>query len=140
MNVRIEKTVNFYETILLWWSKHSILVKGDKIPFPPVHLSLLPENVFIVSNEGQDLYSIFFYNTDSALAYLAYPTSNKSVPKEKREGALEFLMKGVESYAIEQGYYLTYTTSPVIQVQIALLNSGYVEGDMQVNQYFKELR
>lgn len=130
MEVRVEKTKDFYDTAKKWWKRHK---------FPIIHLSFLPVNVFVVSNNDQDLYCMFFYETDSALAYLAYPISNLEVPKEQRKGGFEFLLNEMEKYAIKEGYYLNYTTSPVKVVQDALLNVGYVEGDILVNQYFKTL-
>ncbi len=130
MEVRKELTKDFYDTAKEWWSKHS---------FPLIHISFLPVNVFVVSNNNQDLYCMFFYETDSALAYLAYPISNLEVSKEKRKGGFEFLLKEIEKYALKEGYYLTYTTSPIKSVQDILLNIGYIEGDLLVNQYFKQL-
>ena len=85
------------------------------------------------------IYSCCFYETDSALGYVAYPISNLSVAKEKRQGAFELLLKGIDRYAISKGYLLLYTTSPLKVVQDALLNVGYGIGDKNVNQYFKRL-
>ena len=130
MEVRIEKTSDYYETVKSFWESHC---------FPAVHISFLPVNVFVVSNDGEDLYSCFFYHTDSAMAWLAYPVSNLSVPKEKRIGALDFLILEMEKYAREKGYYLMFTTSPVKRVQDTLLSLGYNEGDVLVTQYFKML-
>lgn len=130
MKVRKELTKKFYDTAKEWWSKHS---------FPFIHISFLPVNVFVVSDNDQDLYCMFFYHTDSALAYLAYPISNLEASKKEREGGFEFLLNEMEKYALKEGYYLTYTTSPLKVVQDTLLNLGYIEGDISVNQYFKQL-
>ncbi len=130
MKVRIEKTKDFYPTILSWWAKHS---------FIGPHQILLPVNVFIVSSGDQDLYFCFFYNTDSALAYVAYPSSNKDAPVEIRKDALEYLFAEMEKYAKEQGYLAMYTTSATIPVIDALTKEGYKEADLKVNQYFKFL-
>lgn len=130
MEVRIEKTSDFYLTAVKWWQKHR---------FPAPHISFLPVNVFVVSRDGNDLYCCFFYHTDSALAWLAYPISNLEIPKEKRIGALDFLILEMEKYAKENGYYLMFTTSPVKPVQDTLLSLGYKEGDISVNQYFKNI-
>lgn len=130
MKVRIEKTSDYYETARSFWKKHS---------FPPPHISFLPVNVFVVSRDGNDLYCCFFYHTDSALAWLAYPISNPEIPKEKRVGALNFLILEMEKYAKEKGYYLMFTTSPVKPVQDTLLSLGYNEGDVSVSHFFKNI-
>lgn len=139
MKVRIEKTDNFYDTAKLWWSRHSISYQGKTIPFPPVNRLFLPVNVFIVSENGEDLYSCFFYHTDSHLCWLAYPISNLKASVKKRQGGLEFLFKEMEKYAHKQGYVLMFTTTPVKNEQKALLNIDYVEGDISVSQYFKQI-
>lgn len=130
MKVRIEKTVDYYSKMEYLWTLHG---------FPIVHLSFLPQQVFVVSNKYGDCYCMTAYQTDSALLYLAYPVSNINIPKEKREGAFQFLLNEIEVWAKEKGYYLMYTTSPIKPVQDALLNSGYVEGDILINQYFKSI-
>ena len=130
MEVRKIKTKDFYETAKLWWKSHG---------FPIVHISLLPVYVFVVSDNNDDLYCCFFYNTDSALAYLAYPISNIKIDKEKRNGALEYLFNEIEKHARKDGYYLMYTTSYIPAVMKALEKTGYKEGDVLVNQFFKEL-
>jgi hypothetical protein len=130
MKVRIEKTEDYYKTAKRFWDLHN---------FPNVHISFLPQKVFVVSNEVEDLYCMFFYETDSSLAYLAYPISNLEVPKEKREGAFQFLLDEIEKYALKESYYLLYTTSPVKPVQDALLGVGYSEGDVNVTQYLKQI-
>ncbi len=130
MEVRKIKTADFYPFAKLWWEDHG---------FPVVHVSFLPIHVFVVSENNDDLYCCFFYNTDSALAYLAYPISNRKFSKERRNGALEYLFNEMEKHARKEGYYLLYTTSYVPPVMKALENIGYKEGDVLVNQFFKEL-
>jgi hypothetical protein len=137
MEVRREKTKDFYETVSNWWRGHSLPYEGKTVSFPVIPEVILPENVFVLSEKGVDLYSVFFYQTDSALGYLAYPARNPKYPK--KEGALPLLFKKVEEYAREKGFFLLFTTSPIANVQDALLESGFVEGDIQVTQYFKQL-
>ena len=139
MKVKQFKTEEFYETVVKWWNNHKILHKGEIISYPAYPISILPQTVFVVSDDEYDLYCVFFYATDSALAWIAYPTSNVESPKENREGALEFLFKGVEKYARENNYFLLFTTSPVESVQKSLLSADFEVGDEQVNQYYKKL-
>ena len=130
MKVRIERTKVFYPTAVSWWKSHR---------FPTPHELLLPPNVFIVSDDTHDLYCCWLYRTDSLLAYLAYPISNLETTKKQREGALKFLFKEVGVYAKKEGFAVIYTTSPVVPVIEALTESGYTEGDLLVNQYFRQV-
>ena len=140
MKVRKESTENFYETVKLWWSKHRTIVNGEQVGFPVIHKAFLPQNVFVATNDkGDDTYCCFFYETDSALAWLAYPTSNTDVSKEDREGGLEFLFHHMENYARMKGYFLLFTTSDTPNVEAALINKGFMNGDKGVNQYLKPL-
>ncbi|MFK5981447.1 MAG: hypothetical protein QM499_00920 [Flavobacteriaceae bacterium] len=139
MKVRQLKTKDFYNVVSKWWNNHQILHEGKKISYPLIPLSILPQNVFVVSDDKYDLYCIFFYQTDSAMSWLAYPTSNLEAPKKNRKGALEFLINEVERYAREHNYFLLFTTSPVKPVQDALLSVGFVIGDEKVSQFYKKL-
>jgi len=139
MEVRKEETSNFYKTAVQWWSKHIVSYEGKKIPFPAIPESLLPTDVFIVSHNGLDLYSCFFYHTNSALAWVAYPISNLEATKEEREGAFEYLLIEMEIYAKKEGYFMMFTTSPIPNVIKALKSQDYIEGDLSVNQYFKPI-
>lgn len=140
LEVRQESTEDFYNTVKDWWNNKSILYEGKRISYPIIPIPILPKTVFIVSNDGEDLYCMFFYHTDSRLAWIAYPTSNPFVEKAKREGALDYLTLEVEKYAKEEGYYLLFTTSPVKPVQDCLMRVGFVVGDETVNQYYKQLK
>ena len=139
MEVRIEKTSEFYHTMKDWWGMHIVEHDGIKIPFPAIPLLALPKNTFVVSDDGVDLYSCCFYETDSALGYVAYPISNLYVEKEKRIGGLEYLLNKIEAHAKKTGYLMLYTTSPIKPVQEALLKVGYGYGDKIVTQYFKAI-
>jgi len=130
MKVRIERTKEFYPTAVTWWERHN---------FPTPHKLLLPPNVFIVSDDSHDLFCCWLYRTDSLLAYLAYPISNLDSTKEQRKGALQFLLNEIEVYAKKEGFAMIYTTSPIVPVIEALTSEGYIEGDLLVNQYFKQV-
>lgn len=139
MKVRQEKTEDFYKTVVKWWNNHRISYQGEIVSYPVYPIAILPQNVFVVSDNDHDLYCVFFYATDSAMAWIAYPTSNLEAPAKNREGAMTFLFQEVEKYAREQNYFLIFTTSPIPNVQGALLDSGFEIGDQEVNQYYKKL-
>jgi hypothetical protein len=125
--------------MLSWWKSHKVEYNGEMISFPPVHLAFLPQKTFVVSDNNSDLYCACFYETDSAMCYVAYPISNLETSKEQREGGLEALFDSMEEYAKKEGYFLMYTTSPIKAVQDALLNVGYVFGDIAVSQLLKQI-
>ena len=127
-NFRLENTKEYYPLLQKRWKSHN---------FPDVHILSLPENVFVASNEYGDVYSCFMYLTNSKMVYIAYPLSNLEIPKENREGGLEYLIENMLEFAKDRGYLIAYTTSPIKPVQDALLSEGFVVGDPSVVQYFK---
>ena len=84
MKVRTEKTEDFYKTVIDWWNGHSILHNGKKVSYPLIPIAILPQKVFVLNEKGNDTYCVFFYETDSSLCYLAYPTRNPKYKKNKK--------------------------------------------------------
>lgn len=130
MKLNLIKTEEFYPVLEYWWQSHG---------FTPVGIEVLPQQVFVVSKGDTPIYSMFLYETNSKLCWIAWQLANPEATKEDKSGGLDFLVKEVTRYAKEKGSVLAFTTSPVKPVQDSLLGAGYVEGDLQVNQYFKVL-
>lgn len=128
MNVLKLKTKDFYPTMLEWWDKHK---------FNPVAFDNLPEHTYVAFNEDVPVYSCCLYRTDSNLCWIAWQISNKGVPRELKEGALEFLFEEMEKDIKAQGYNLIFTTSHTEKVENALIDSNYIIGDTGVNHYLK---
>lgn len=120
----------FYETFAKWLFNHN---------FPIINEILLPENVFVVYNEDISIYCMWFYFTDSKLAWLAFPASNNNIAYKKRDGGLRFLLSHIENYAKKKGIKMLFTTSDTESVVKVLTTSDFSEGDLKVNQYFKRL-
>ena len=130
MKLNLIRTKDFYTVLSYWWESYG---------FTPVGIEVLPEQVFVVSKGDTPLYSMFLYETNSKLCWVAWQLANPDTSTREREGGLDFIIKEVTRYAKEKGFTLVFTTSPVKPVQDSLLESGYVEGDLKVNQYFKIL-
>ena len=108
--------------------------------FPKISDKVLPELAFAIYNEdGIILYSFWIFRTDSLLAWLAFPVSNKAIPYKKREGAFEFLLEQISNYAKKKGILTLFTTSNTEGVVKPLLKSGFDLGDQLVNHYIKPL-
>lgn len=126
MKVRIEQTKEFYATAVSWWNMHD---------FPPPHIVFLPQKVFVVSENNNDLYAMFVYETDSGLLFIAFPIRNKKFPQN--ETAFSYLLSEIEKWALKRGYSYLYTTSPISYLDKLFLSKGFVYGDKNVNQYIK---
>lgn len=129
--VRKHNKSEFYETYLQWSDDHK---------FPRVSDLVLPENIFVCYNDDEiPIYSIYFYHTDSKLGWLAFPISNKNVAYNKRNGGLKTLFERVVQYAKNKGYKSLITTSSTKEVISVMNEIGFIEGDINVNQYLRIL-
>ena len=57
LSCRLESKDTFYDTLCEWWADWK---------FPVVAITSLPERIFVVSNDGVDLYAIPVYFGDSS--------------------------------------------------------------------------
>jgi hypothetical protein len=123
---------DFYPTYQAMCERHS---------FPAFAYPLLPESVFVCYNENKDvLYSIWVYNTDSGLAWMAFPVSNLEIKSEDRIGAFDFLIAEVEKWAKRQSYLFLFTTTGNKSVINALENNEFNIGDTNVDHYYKIIK
>lgn len=131
MKVKLVRTQDFYSTMCEWWDGHN---------FTRVSPSLMPMNTFVCYNdEGKEIYSTCFYNTDSNLCWLGWQISNPRTTKEERKGGLGHLLNEVGEYAKGEGYQVIFTTTPDIRVQTKLTELGYVVGDSNVTHLTKTI-
>jgi hypothetical protein len=129
-SVKRHSKSEFYETFEKWLFNHN---------FPIINEILLPENVFVAYNEDVPIYCMWFYFTDSKLAWLAFPCSNNKITYKKRDGGFRFLLNHIENYAKKKGIKMLFTTSDTESVIEVLTTSDFLPGDLKVNQYFKIL-
>ena len=128
MKIEIRKSDSFYPTLKSWWVEHD---------FPEIVKEVLPQDVIVVVKEHTAIYAAAFYHTDSALCWIAFPTSNPFASKKAKKGGLEALISAAEEYAKECGYKVIFTTSGTKAIENVLVDSDFSLGDVKVNQYLK---
>ena len=108
--------------------------------FPKISPSMLPEYTFVCyNNNGDETYSICFYNTDSGIAWIGWELSNPELNKEEKKGCFDFLLEIIEKHSKENGYHIVFTTSDTPPVEDLLKRRGFDVGDTNVNHYLKTL-
>lgn len=132
MNLQVRRLskADFYDTFSGWCASQEFTA-----PAP----DMLPENVFVCGNENLDIYCVWLYLTDGGIAYLAWPCSPKYVDYGFKKGGLDFLFAKVAEYAHENNFKAIITTSGTQAVIDALKVTGYVDGDVNINQYIQIL-
>lgn len=110
----------------------------DKHNFPAFAYPILPETAFACYNDkGEVLYSIWAYQTDSYLLWLAFPVSNLDIKSENRIGAFDYLISEVEAWAKRKNFMFLFTTTGNESVVNALKNNEFKIGDENVDHYYK---
>ena len=89
-----------YKTISSWWKKH----KWEALP-----LSSLSENGFVATEDDVLIAASWLYKTDSDIAILEWYISNPNVEWEKREEALNLIIKSASTFAKENGFFTIFT-------------------------------
>lgn len=111
----------------------------DQHKFPRIHSEVLPELCFVCYLDNTPVYCVWLYRTDSKLAWLSFPISNKNIVFNQRKGGLEFLFNYVESYCKRKGVKILFTTSSTESIIESLEKQGWEIGDKNVNHYSKIL-
>ena len=84
-----------YPMVCDWWKGW----KWDAIP-----QFFLPKVGLIVSNGDVDICAAWIYRTDSSLCMFEFFISNPNAKKDKRSGAIEYLLEAMEAEARKYGY------------------------------------
>jgi len=112
-----------------------------KHKFPAFAYPILPQSCFVCYNENKEvLYSMWAYNTDSSLIWLAFPVSNLDIKPEDRIGAFDYLISEIEEWAKQQNYLFVFTTTGNDSVVNALVNNEFKVGDTNVDHYYKIIK
>lgn len=127
---RLESKDTFYDTLCEWWADWK---------FPVVSITSLPERIFVVSNDGVDLYAIPVYFGDSDLCWIGFVTGNKKSTKAQRDGALEYLLDMVEYYMKGIGARIAMTVSGTPVLKRLYERSDYVISAEGINEYIKRI-
>jgi hypothetical protein len=127
---RLESKYDFYDTLCEWWEDWN---------FPVVSITSLPERVFVVSNDGVDLYAIPVYFGDSDLCWIGFVTGNKKSTKIQRNGALEYLIDMVEAHMKHIGARIVMTVSGTPVLKRLYETSDYTVSAKGINEYIKKI-
>ena len=119
----------FYSTFNKWLETQK---------FPLINKEVLPENCFVCYIEEAPCYCIWVYFTDSKLAWIAFPASNKNVSFKTKNGGLDFLINYVCDYLKRKKMMTAFTTSANESVILALEKVGFDKGDECVH-FIKKL-
>lgn len=132
MNYQVKKhsKEEFYETFCNWLITQS---------FPLINKEVLPENVFVMYVDEVPCYSVWVYFTDSKLAWLAFPASNRNVSYKRKQNGLPLLFNHVCDYLKKKKVLTAFTTSGTENVISALEQNGFEIGDSSISHYIKKL-
>lgn len=129
--VRKHNKSEFYETFCKWLDLHH---------FNRINELILPENVFVAyDKDDYPIYCIWIYFTDSKLAWVAFPASNKNIAYKKRQYGLDYLIKYVCNYAKKKGILTLITTSGTDSVIESLVKNEFEVGDTNISHFVRKL-
>jgi hypothetical protein len=127
---RIENKHDFYNTLYKWWTDWK---------FPIMNIDMLPNNIFVVSNDGVDLYAIPVYLSDSDICWMGFITGNRYSTKEMRSGSLGFLLNYTEQYLKNSGRKFIMTVSGTPILKKTFTDNGYLLSGENINEYVKKI-
>ena len=127
---RIESKHKFYKTLCDWWSDWN---------FPIMSIDALPNNIFVVSNQGIDLYAVPVYLSDSDMCWIGFITGNKNTTKELRKGSLDYLIKYTEEYLRISGRKFIMTVSKTPILKKTFTDNDYILSGENINEYIKKI-
>ena len=127
---KLIKTKKFYATYKKW---------SEEKGFPVLERENLGKKVFVCYRTRTPVYCCFLWETDSKMALVGFPISNRSIPFNLREGGLEAMFGTMSEILEKKGYTKIWTTSGTKPVMEALAREGFINADKNVNVYIKML-
>lgn len=124
-----------FQPVLDQWWKHK--------NFPSLPKELLPERIYIVSDEnGSDLFAIPTYTTDSQFVWMGFPTGSpksEELNREDKDKAINFLLGVIETTLKYNGFSRVITTSMHPTIMKNLEDREFAKTDVGTNFYIKIL-
>lgn len=102
-------------------------------------IDALPNNIFVVSNDGVDLYAVPVYLSDSDMCWIGFITGNKNSTKALRSGSLDYLIKYTEHYLNQSGRKFIMTVSKTPVLKKIFEDNGYLMSGDKINEYIKNI-
>lgn len=130
LKFRTEHKEDYYKTLCIWWKDWK---------FPVIAYTSIPERIFVVSNDGVDLYAVPVYASDSDFCWIGFITGNKNSTRELRKGALSSLINHVEVEMKKSGFRLIMTVSGTPILKKTFLDNNYLLSSEGINEYIKLL-
>ena len=102
-------------------------------------MEMLPDNVFVAFNkEGdQPICSMFLVETNTKIAWITFPVSDKLASVKAKDIAFEDLFEEVEVYGKSKEFKILFTTSGTKSIKRRLLEQEYELGDENVDHFLK---
>jgi len=116
-----------YPMIKKWWEAWGL---------PAVFDFLLPP-VGLIAN---DRACVFIYQTDSPIVWVEWLVSDKEVPFELRNEAIDEVLKEAEVVVLGLGKTVIFSTTDKHSLRVRLVSHGYAIGDTNVTHLTKNIR
>ena len=129
---KVHSRSEFYPMYAKWVEAHG---------FPVLPHAWFSEKCLVAYKDEAPTHCVWFYNTDSALAYFGYPASNLELSSDEKKGGLEFLYKEVLKYAKDNHFLcvMSYSHPERKTVTDALEVNEFILGDQNAANYIKIL-
>ena len=120
----------YQQKVLEWWDSR------QGVDFP-VHF--LPDTGRVAVLAGRPIAACFIYLTNSRVAHISWPITDPETHPEVRSEAINMCIEALHKLAKECDYKHVWTTSGIPKLQDRFEELGYMVGDLNINQYIKEL-
>jgi hypothetical protein len=122
---------DFQPVLKKWWEGQDFVVLTEE---------LLPNRIFVASLNGVDFYAIPVYATDSAFAWMGFPTANPEIKQEDKElksSCFVYLLEQLETCLKRDGFSRIITTSMHNSVMNNLEKRDFLKVDEGTNFFIK---
>jgi len=118
-NWRIENKEAIYNKLIAWWKKHNAF--GGEL----IALKSLPNRMFVVSNDKDDLFIVPVYISDSDFCQIGFITSNPNANIKSKYKALDYLYEIISIVMKSQGFDIIVSKTKESGLMRALEHSNF---------------
>ena len=93
-----KNSTDFLDTLYSWWEKHEAF--NNKV----IEFKSLPTRIFVVTKNGEDLFAVPVYISDSDFCYIGWVTSNPDAALRDKALALDYLYNIISIVMKSQGF------------------------------------
>ena len=95
LKLRYYESERDYPTVCEWWRAWD---------WPPIDQEILPEIGIVSEIDGVPAFCAWLYRTDSKMAWIGFPISNREVRKKERCAAIDAAIAALRELARTHGY------------------------------------